>query len=164
MASVGHGISETTQRGSVAGTSYAVIGYVVSGYDENPGSQVTVAGNGLNDIAYAPIVYSFNEDPMPLTAADILVSASTGGVGATEQETLIKNALIGIYSNSLTDMDAKKNASSSASSAISSALSGEDVFVEIVLRNVDSLALDDANDLIVQPLLVPMTIDLESAA
>jgi hypothetical protein len=61
-------------------------------------------------------------------------------------------------------MEAKKNASSLASSAVSAALSGEDVFVEVVLRNVDSLALNDANDLIVQPLLVPMTINLESAA
>ena len=164
MASVGHGISETTQHGAIAGTSYAVTGYVVFGYDENPGSQVTVAGNGLNDIAYAPIVYSFNENLMPLTAAEILVSASIGGAGAGAQEASIKNALVGVYGAGVTDMNVKKNASSLASSAVASALSGEDVFVEIVLRNVDSLALDDANDLIVQPLLVPMTINLESAA
>jgi hypothetical protein len=164
MASVGRGISETTQHGAIAGTSYAVAGYVAFGYDENPGSQVTVAGNGLADIAYAPIVYSFNENPMPLTAADILVSAGVGGAGALEQEALIKDALISVYSSALFDMNAKKNASSLASSAIALALSGENVFVEIALRNVDSLALDDANDLIVQPLLVPMTVNLESTA
>jgi hypothetical protein len=164
MASVGLGVSETTQHGTVAGTSYAVLGYVVTGYDENPGSQVTLAGGSFNDIAYAPIIYSSIDNPMPLTAAEILVSAQLLGVGAAAQETIIRDALVGVYSNALHDMAAKKNASSLAQSAVSAALSGEDVFVEIVLRNVDSLALDDANDLIVQPLLVPMTINLESAA
>ena len=41
---------------------------------------------------------------------------------------------------------------------------GHDTWVEIVLRNVDSLALEDATQVIVQPLLVPMTIDLQSTA
>jgi hypothetical protein len=171
MATVGRGISETTQHGSVAGTSYAVTGYVAFGYDENPGSQVTLIGGGetstaggLADVSYAPIVYSVNDNPMPLTADDILVSAHVGGAGAGAQEAAIKDALITVYSNALHDMAAKKNASSLASSAVASALSGLDTFVEIVLRNVDSLALNDANDLIVQPLLVPMTVDLESTA
>ena len=162
MATVGLGISETTQHGTAAGTSYAVIGYIAVGYDENPGSQVTLAGGGLNDIAYAPVIYSSIDNPMPLTASEILVSAQLLGVGAAAQETVIRDTLIGVYSNALHDMEAKKNASSLASSAVSAALSGEDVFVEVVLRNVDSLALNDANDLIVQPLLVPMTINLSA--
>jgi hypothetical protein len=167
MATVGHGISETTEHAGAAGTSYAVSGYVVSGYDETPGSMTVIIGSGLSetsgglsDIAYSPPVVSAANSPLPLTAADILVSARVGG-DVNEQELLIKNALLGVYSTASIDMTAKKNASSLASTAVTQALAGQDIFVEVVLRTVADVALEDAETLIVQPLLVPMTINLQ---
>ena len=169
MATVGHGISETTQHAAVGGTTYAVVGYITSGYDETPGSQTVLSGGGmtstaggLNDVAYSPPVANFLDNPMPLTADEVLVSASLFG-GVTDQAAQIQAALATAYA-AAQDLEGKRNATSNASGLVDTAMRGHDTWVEIVLRNVDSLALEDATQVIVQPLLVPMTINLQSTA
>jgi len=100
---------------------------------------------------------------MPLTADEILVSAGVQGAGVTDQAAQIEAALATAYA-AAQDLEGKRNATSNASGLVETAMRGHDTWVEIVLRNVDSLALEDATQVIVQPLLVPMTINLQSTA
>jgi hypothetical protein len=168
MATVGRGVSETSQHAAVTGDLYVVTGYVADGYFAQPGQQVTLIGGagtstagGFADVAYSPPVASAIDNPMPLTRDDVLVSAHVHG-SVSDQAALILDALGTVYSAAVQDMEAKKNATSLASSEVQYVMQGRDIFVEIVLRNVDSLALEDASDLNVQPLLVPQTLNLEA--
>jgi hypothetical protein len=172
MATVGHGVSETTQYGDISGTGYADTGYVVTGYGQSDGQQTALPGGtdsptsgglgGIADLAYSPPIASTIDTAMPLSRADVLISAAVHG-SVTDQANAIQGALE-VANSAAGTLEGKRNATSNASGLVTTAMRNRDVYVEIVLRNVDSLALEDANDLDVQPLMVPMTIDLEAPA
>jgi hypothetical protein len=164
-ATVGHGsVSETTQYANVAGTpDYVVAGYVVDGYQTTTGGQIAVTGaaGGLADLAYAPVFVDSTQTSMPLTRDDILVSAHVHN-DVTYQASLITETLVTVYSAIMFNITSQKAATSSASTLVDTALQGAQSTVDIVLRNVDNLKLEDANNVQVQPLMVPKTIDLEA--
>jgi hypothetical protein len=169
MATVGRGVSETTQHGAATGELYVNAGYVADGFFAQPGQQVPLFGGagtstagGFFDLAYSPPVASAIDNPMPLTKADVLVSAHVHG-SVTDQANAIQGALE-LAASAARDLEGKRNATSNASGLVETAMRGHDIYVEIVLRNVDSLALEDVSDLNVQPLLVPQTINLEASA
>jgi hypothetical protein len=169
MATVGRGISETSQHSAIAGQLYVVSGFVADGFFAQPGQQVPLIGSagtstagGFFDVAYSPPVASAIDNPMPLTKDEVLVSAHVHG-SVTDQANAIQGALE-LAASAARDLEGKRNATSNASGLVETAMRGHDIYVEIVLRNVDSLALEDASDLNVQPLLVPQTIDLEALA
>jgi hypothetical protein len=171
MATVGRGAaSETSQYTPAAGDLYVDTGYFADGYFAQPGQQVPLIGGagtstagGFADVAYSPPVASAIDNPMPLTRDDVLVSASVMGDSVTDQANVIQGALE-TAASAARDLAGKRNATSNASGLVDTAMRGHDIWVEIVLRNVDSLALEDASDLNVQPLLVPQTINLEAPA
>jgi hypothetical protein len=170
MATVGRGAaSQTSQYVPVVGNLYVNNGYVADGYFGQPGQQVPLIGSagtstagGFADVAYSPPIASAIDNPMPLTRDDVLVSAQVHG-SIDAQANAILGGLEFAFGQATT-LAGKRNATSNASANVQNNMTGLDIFVEIVLRNVDSLALEDASDLNVQPLLVPQTINLEAPA
>lgn len=165
MATVGHGVSETTQYTDIAGDGYTVPDYVSGTYAESVGAQTALIGgertDALADLAYSPPIVDITNTALPLTRHQVLVSAEVRG-SLSAQANAILGGLEFAYSQATT-LEGKKNATANASANVNNNMKGLDITVEIVLVNVDALALEDNNPIDVQPLMVPKTIDLEAA-
>lgn len=165
MCSIGHGGAVTAVAGY--NNDYVVDDYVEGDYINVGGS--TVVASGTTDVAYNPDqlieipTSGLDSLGLNLTAADVIVKNVTHG-SITIQQGIIDTFAGAAFLSGNVKNEVQSQWAQACEQAMQEALKDESVWLELWLKPLAETALENGLPLDVEPLKVPMTINLESAS